>query len=74
MDSSTTRTYGGTGLGLAISKQFAELMNGTMGVDRSMLAAPIDEATANATVRATCGCTDLLPQVGQLLQMAAKLL
>jgi len=33
VDSSTTRTYGGTGLGLAISKQFAELMNGTMGVD-----------------------------------------
>ena len=32
MDSSTTRTYGGTGLGLAISKQFAELMDGSMGV------------------------------------------
>eukprot|EP00292_Cryptomonas_paramecium_P004830 CAMPEP_0113680120 /NCGR_PEP_ID=MMETSP0038_2-20120614/11096_1 /TAXON_ID=2898 /ORGANISM="Cryptomonas paramecium" /LENGTH=516 /DNA_ID=CAMNT_0000598373 /DNA_START=395 /DNA_END=1942 /DNA_ORIENTATION=- /assembly_acc=CAM_ASM_000170 len=32
VDSSTTRTYGGTGLGLAISKQFAELMNGSMGV------------------------------------------
>ena len=32
VDSSTTRGYGGTGLGLAISKQFAELMNGAMGV------------------------------------------
>jgi hypothetical protein len=32
VDSSTTRTYGGTGLGLAISKQFAELMDGYMGV------------------------------------------
>jgi hypothetical protein len=32
VDSSTTRTYGGTGLGLAISKQFAELMDGSMGV------------------------------------------
>ena len=32
VDSSTTRGYGGTGLGLAISKQFAELMNGSMGV------------------------------------------
>ena len=32
VDSSTTRTYGGTGLGLAIAKQFAELMNGSMGV------------------------------------------
>ena len=32
VDSSTTRGYGGTGLGLAISKQFAVLMNGSMGV------------------------------------------
>ncbi len=32
VDSSTTRTYGGSGLGLAIAKQFAELMNGCMGV------------------------------------------
>ncbi|EKX46591.1 hypothetical protein GUITHDRAFT_45786, partial [Guillardia theta CCMP2712] len=36
VDSSTTRTYGGTGLGLAISKQFAELMNGSMGVQSNL--------------------------------------
>jgi PAS domain S-box-containing protein len=33
VDSSTTREFGGTGLGLAISKEFAELMNGSMGVN-----------------------------------------
>jgi signal transduction histidine kinase len=38
VDSSTTRTYGGTGLGLAISKQFAELMDGTMGVQSEVSA------------------------------------
>ena len=38
VDSSTTRTYGGTGLGLAISKQFAELMDGSMGVQSEVRA------------------------------------
>jgi len=33
VDSSTTREFGGTGLGLAISKEFAQLMNGSMGVN-----------------------------------------
>ena len=33
VDSSITREFGGTGLGLAISKEFAELMNGSIGVD-----------------------------------------
>lgn len=32
VDRDVSRTYGGTGLGLAISKQFAELMDGYMGV------------------------------------------
>jgi len=36
VDSSTTREFGGTGLGLAISKEFAELMNGSMGVNSTV--------------------------------------
>ena len=32
-DTSTTREYGGTGLGLALIRKFAQLMNGTVGVE-----------------------------------------